>query len=164
MQRLQDKKDRLETTLRHARDKLDQRAAREMLLQRAAEYLRSFPAVWEQLNPDERRELFQTLVEYVVMTRADNGDTILRVKVLFTDEKELRIPHLGRKTQTGLSLRQLAILELHHQGLNTDQIARQMCVTAQCINALSYVIKHNLGVASLDEAYERCREDIERFR
>lgn len=164
LQCLQDNKDRLEAALAQARAQLQQRTAREELLHRAAEYLRSFPAVWRQLNPDERRELMQTLVEYAVMTCTENGDTVLRVKVLFADEKEVHIPPLARKTQTGLSLRQLAVLELHHQGLTKDQIARQMGVTHQCIIAHYFVIKRTLGVASLDEAYQRCHEDIERFR
>ncbi len=163
-QLLQENKERLQSALDSARQRLARREMRENQFDAVVEALQSFPHIWDKLNIEERRELLESVVEYGEMGRMENGDTLLRIKVHFTDEREFHIPALRGKTQAGQSVRQLAILELYHQNPATDWIASKLDVSRSCVNSTLSRVRRDLNVDDLDQAYEICKDKIEQYR
>ncbi|MBU0607132.1 MAG: recombinase family protein, partial [Armatimonadetes bacterium] len=161
-QRLQVERQQVEAALGKAEEARKRKGMRERQLGQVTECLQSFDELWDHLNLEERREFVDTVVDRVDMGRGDDGETVVTVKLHFGDERTFHIPKLHERTGA-LSLKQLALLELDHRGLDAEQIAKQWQVSPQSVHASGSAIRRRLGVAPLDEAYELHREEIQLY-
>lgn len=125
---LQERKRLLEATLADKQEQVERRHVREAEHQLIAERLAFFPANWERLDLEQRRELADSLLEKVVVSHQEDGDTHVHVIPRLGPARDFIIPlmHGGDRP---LSMKQLAHLELAHRGLSDEQIAEAWGVT-----------------------------------
>ena len=130
--------------------------------------LADFPRVWDSLEIEEKRELLANLVESLSFTR-EGRDVVMRLKLIFREEKEIVIPPDKRAPteKTGvrsLTQRQLAILDLLSEGHSRREIARRLGIEETAVNSHLWFVRRQLGVAAIEEAIRLAWPRIEAER
>jgi DNA-binding NarL/FixJ family response regulator/DNA invertase Pin-like site-specific DNA recombinase len=137
----------------------------EMRAEAARKALADFRRVWDRLEIEEKREVLANLVESLSFAR-EGRNVIMRLKLIFREEKEITIPPDKREPseKTGvrsLTQRQLAILDLLSEGLSRREIARRLGIEETAVNSHLWFVRKQLGVAAIEEAIELARPRIE---
>ena len=156
----------LEAQAQQVRSRLEHRQSRQLEIDRVREALADFEAVWQQLNPQQQRELLSSVLEELTLGRAedDTGDVILRLKIHFLPAREYRLSNFTRRPRgdgiEGLSPRELAYLK-HRLDYNTDQqIAELFQTSLQNARGLAKGITRRMGMEDLDRIAELARPRI----
>lgn len=165
--KLLDQKARIEAQIEEVDEQLDKRGYRVQRLEEMREILQNFDDLWGEMDIEERRHAVHTVVERATLEANDDGSATLTVEPHFLEPRTFRIPHLRRATDVGggkeLTLRQLALLELHHQGFDTEAIADRWNVTEGSVRAIERNVRNEME-SSLEEAYGQVREHIDRYQ
>jgi len=72
-----------EAQLAEAEEKLRSASEHEHMLAQVQEALRDLPDVWEQLDPEERKEVLRLLVEELTLQSAGVGKVTVRMRLTY---------------------------------------------------------------------------------
>ncbi len=145
---------------------LQNRKQGEIFAERVQAAILSFPTVWENLNPDERRQLLALAVERVAVYPAENKANRVSIKLYLMSEVDVLVPHAqpnwhrAQNGVAGLSPRTLVYLYHQSQGLGSAEIAAEMKVTLQTLKVFEYQIRKRLGIRKLEDAAEMAKSRI----
>ena len=144
--------------------------SREAHCSHALEALRSFPKLWEAMEVEEQKTVFELLIESLRIGRTDHAVHV-KLKLRFLDEVAFDLPihhYRGsahrRPCQTPISPRQLAYLALVQDGYSNEQIARRWKVTRGSVNAMCNKALSNVGVSTVQEAIARFQRELSEWR
>ncbi len=145
-------------------------AERKGQARRAFALLGDFPALWSQMEPEEKRALVQAVVERVTVGRAD-GRVRVRLKLYFMDEVVFDLPVGGQwqRARTGVAKpplfpRQLAYLALVSDGFTDAQIAAKWQMRLASVRRNRYAAVQGMGVATVDEAIAKLGTALDEWR
>jgi len=139
-------------------------------LTRALELLRDLPRLWEEMDPEEKRTVFELLIEDLRISRGE-GRSHVKLKLRFLDECSFDLPAItcrrnGRRriNSEGISLRQLAYLALVEEGLSNEEIASRWQVSVGSIRGIASRTMERARTSDVHEAFERFRKDISEWK
>jgi len=160
---LNDRKQRLEARRREAERRLERSRSRMQRLAQVQELLRDFDALWEVMDPEERRHAIHMVVHTATLEHHEDGSATLAVTPHFSAARSFTIPHLHAPVPIGegrsLTLRQLAFLKLYREGLTRQEIARRWDVQPGVVNGVVGEIRRRCGV-DLDAAAKLAAQAI----
>jgi len=150
--------------------RLRDEAQRRKLLAEVERAVTQLPALWQQLNPEERRKLLQEVIEYCYIDPLGGKRHRVRLKFHFLPEVVEDLPFAKART-TGLlddvehiSRRELAHLALHSEGWTDERIRAHWGVTPQALSALRTSVFRRLEVDTVREAVRLAQTRIDRER
>jgi DNA-binding CsgD family transcriptional regulator len=148
----------MERKLAEARDGMDGAQDNEAEWARVERALADLPALWEEMTPEERRELMLVVVERVDMRREEDGGTELTVKLRMQDPVTRRIP---APSSGKLTRRQKAVLWHLGQGLTRLDASRRLGISPRSVTSLLSQAHRRLGVDTVDEAVSIARDTLQ---
>ncbi|MGD9498448.1 MAG: LuxR C-terminal-related transcriptional regulator [Armatimonadota bacterium] len=163
---LNDRKRRLQGRLAEVEQTLERRRSRLARLHQVQEMLRDFDALWEGMDIEERRNAVHMVVQDATLEHHADGSATLTVVPHFLAPRSFEVPDLHSRIDIGdgrlLSMRELALLHLHAQGLDGAEIARRWDVAPGAVASYAKDIRRELGV-DLDQAALLAAEVIARY-
>lgn len=145
---------------------LASRDRREARIEQVSKALKDFPAVWEHLNFDERRQLLQLLIERVSADR-EGRDMAVRLKLHLLPERQILVPTLSVKKMkfkppgvAGLTPRQLALLKHIGDGKSRKEIREVWNVSRACVATVVWDVQKHLGMRDLEDAAQLAQPRI----
>jgi len=137
---------------------LANQSRREQLLQQVKETVQHLPRVWAALNPEERRQLLASLLEYIYIGPLPDGRFVVRMKMHFLPEVTEELPN-ARSRASGLfddvehlTKRELAALYWLQKGWDVKKIAEHWQTTREAVHYLIRSVKRRLGVDDIRQA------------
>ena len=156
--------------LAHAEQGLSRRQQREAQAQAAQQMILDFPAVWEHLSADERREVLRQLVETLTVDR-EGRDLIVRLKVCLLPEQQITVARDSavrmKEKPTGPAAvppRQLVLLHYIGQGKTRQEAAEAMGIEDSTSRSFVRQIQKHLGTKNMTDAFAQCRPRIEQLK
>ncbi len=156
--------------LEATRQKLAERNARRLEMDRVRTALADFDGVWDVLSSAEQKEFLLSVVEELSLSRSDDGtgDVLLRLKLHFMPAQECRLPDLTKRPKAtgieGLSPRELLYLAHRLDGRTDEEIATMLEVVLGTVKATAKVIRARTGMRDIMQVAELARDRIDQVR
>ncbi|MEA3400109.1 MAG: recombinase family protein [Armatimonadota bacterium] len=163
--RLTTERDTLEEQIAAVQAQIEDQSVRKAELSAIQEVLQDFDAIWDALDPQERREALFTVIESAEMRRVGGDDLELRLKVHFLPERVLPLPNYNKRSgedgASALTPRELAYLKHRRDGRSDRAIAETFDVEEQTVRGLRRHIAKRLSVETIEEAVELASDRID---
>ncbi len=156
---LESERNQISTSLNEISERMIQRRAREIRVEKAIDLLGHFDELWDSMSLDERRTFFDYLVEKLTISpRTD--DFAIQLKTILQEEVVLTVPRTQHRClQEQLLTRSvMCTAQLLSQGHSSAQIAMERDLSVRTVYRHREQVRNLSSKGDLAEALQRVKK------